>query len=415
MRTLLSFALTAAVAAMAGCGSSSSTGDGSTWGGGASSGTDATSSTGTQGADAPGTIAGTFTTDGVFLRTLHAGANVLLELDSGVERLGAGNSTTPTVSGILPAVDGSGLLYVDKTSGGSARVCRATLPEGKLDMAFGDKGCTPLPVNDLASPIGLRLLPGGGSITVLNPECSNGCPAEQDGFMLVRLDAKGAVVTSFGVAGVAFPHVAKNAQAVSLGMQSSGALVVNSFNAGFALSLVRIKTEDGTLDTTFGTAGFAISPGASGAMVILPNDGIILGGTYNGVYDIEGWTKNGVADSSFAAGGRLELSSLRNPPDQTNENLESLYADAAGRIYLAAEAVTVSQNGLVWKSPFIARLAKDGTVDASFGTAGIVSSFGATPMDDLATGIGEDASGHILFGLRNQQLGGHGHVVVLVP
>jgi hypothetical protein len=414
MRTLLSFALTAAVVAVVGCGSSSSTGNGSTSGGGAGSGTDATSSTGTQGTDPSGTVAGNFTTEGAFLRTLHAGANVLLELDGSVALLGAGNSVTPMVSGVLPAVDGSGLLYVAESSGSPASVCRATLPDGKPDMAFGDKGCTPLPVDYLAHPAGLLRLPGGGSVAVLNPECSNGCPAGQDGFMLVRLDEKGAVVTSFGVAGVAFPNVATNAEALSVGVQSSGALVV-SVNAGFALSLVRIKTEDGTLDTTFGTAGFAASPGGGSAMLVLPSDGIVLGSTYNGIYDLEGWTKNGAVDLAFATGGRFALSTLRNLPDQTDEHLEGLHADAAGHIYLTAESVTNSPNGTVWASPFIARLGANGAVDTSFGQAGIVSSFGPASADNLATGIGEDASGRILLGLRSQQSGNQGDVMVLAP
>lgn len=417
MHQVVSFALAATVLATVACGSSaSSTDNGGTPPGVPEPGTDGGSSGSPPLPDAsgPAPVVETFTLKEHFLHTLRGGADVFLSLDNEVVRLGPSGSTTPTVTGRLAAVDGSGLLYISKASGSAAKVCRATLPDGKADPAFGTGGCMQLPVDYRSFAVGVRPLPGGGSVAVLNPDCSNGCADGKDSFMLVRLDAKGAVVTTFGTAGVAFPSVGKKADALSFGMQASGALVV-SLNGGFALSLVRI-TSDGTLDTTFGTAGFASSPGAGRKLLVLPNDSVLLGSNYNGILDVERWTKDGAADTSFASAGRFKLSELRHPAAKTHDELADLFVDASGRIYVAGEAFDEkAASSAAWSSPFVARLSKDGAIDTTFGQAGIFTAFGAASADKIATGLGEDATGRILVGLENAQSNNRGDVVVVTP
>ncbi|QDV70163.1 Bifunctional hemolysin/adenylate cyclase precursor [Rosistilla carotiformis] len=179
----------------------------------------------------------------------------------------------------------------------------------------------------------------------------------------------GSVVTSFGT-GYAYP--------TSASLQADGKIVVaGSFydiDAGYSVAALARYNIDGTLDTSFGTAGMVttVVAGFSSNIteVTVLADGKILGAGY--VYDYDGlneialfqFNSDGTLDASFGAGnGYVTATGLA---DRSLAN--SMVVQSDGKILVAG----IIGNG--GDSDFaVARYNSDGTLDTSFDGDGVVN------------------------------------------
>jgi uncharacterized delta-60 repeat protein len=184
------------------------------------------------------------------------------------------------------------------------------------------------------------------------------------------------VLTDFGV----------SAQAYSMAVQSDGKIVVAgeaNIDGGDNFELVRYNS-DGTLDASFGTGGkvttdFGLAEQgfsyAQGYSLAIQPDGklVVAGAAYIGTgFDaaLARYESNGALDASFGTGGKV-ITDFRggNATVGLASNwMSSLAVLPDGRILAAGQANIVRGYGFA-----LVRYQSDGTLDASFGTAGEVT------------------------------------------
>ena len=235
--------------------------------------------------------------------------------------------------------------------------------DGSLDTSFGEAGHV---VTSGFDGQGLgATMQADGKIVVAGLIDADTTPR----VAVYRFTADGELDTSFGVGGVA-DTTAPGLGIIPVGVQvqSDGKIVVAGGD-GEDFYVVRLDT-DGSLDATFGDGGVTqvdISnfEQASG-LVILPGGGILVGGLTNtNGYDFAliKLTAAGVLDSAFGDDGVVVT--------QVGSGLDASYSITVqpnGQILQAGYAQ--SSNGVDFA---LVRYAADGTLDADFGTGGIVT------------------------------------------
>jgi uncharacterized delta-60 repeat protein len=140
---------------------------------------------------------------------------------------------------------------------------------------------------------------------------------------------------------------------------------------------------DGTLDPTFGSGGIVTTAfdGIGSSVVVQPDDGkIVVGGTVpGGAMEVARFNPDGALDASFGNAGRA-LISFCSLADNClgGEAVGEVALDAAHRIVIAGYAgdPTVASERFA-----VARLLPDGSLDATFGTAGKVRTRLGNPTD----------------------------------
>jgi uncharacterized delta-60 repeat protein len=124
------------------------------------------------------------------------------------------------------------------------------LPNGRVDTSFGVDGTvvTNFAVNDRPA---IALQPDGKIVVA----CGVGNPSR---FGLARYDARGALDPTFGEGGKIRTRFAHASTAHAVALQADGKIVVAGSSTGdFALARY---ARDGSLDESFGTAGFVTTP-----------------------------------------------------------------------------------------------------------------------------------------------------------
>ena len=217
-------------------------------------------------------------------------------------------------------------------------------------------------------------------------------------FALARYRADGSPDTDFGCAmpgtcpgkvTSALRTIGDRAQAIAL--QADGKIVVTGFITGTGKSDVAVARylPDGTLDTAFNGTGFVTTSigttDAVGHAVALQPDGkiVVAGRGHNGTdYDfaVLRYLANGTLDPSFNGTGVVVT-----PMGGGNDYAHGVAIAAGGRIVVAGFSHNGANNDVA-----VARYLTDGSLDATFGGTGKVTT---------AVGSGDD----------------RGHAVVLQP
>jgi uncharacterized delta-60 repeat protein len=182
--------------------------------------------------------------------------------------------------------------------------------------------------------------------------------------VLVRYDTDGSPDPAFGTDGVVIADLGGNDSASSLGLQSDGKIVV----AGVTSSgnFIARYNSDGTLDSTFGSNGLVVvSPGMSYVrrLAIQDDDKIVVPGALC-CYDfaVIRYHANGSFDTTFGTGGMVGTDF-----DLGTDYAESLAIGPDGKIIVAGWSL----KGYVDLA--LARYNPDGSLDASFGAGGKVT------------------------------------------
>ena len=274
---------------------------------------------------------------------------------------------------------------------------------GSLDTSFGNGGIvtTVFPEGSYAFDVALqpdgKIIAAGTLFIDFNP----GDQSDTD-FALARYNTDGSLDTTFGSGGtVSTDFVGNEDDAFSVLIQPDGKIVaVGSANEGatyYDFAAVRYLS-NGTIDTTFGTAGKVTTDfGARGFdrahSAALQADGRIVAAGFaisaSGIsqnYAVARYTSSGVLDTTFGNGGKTQI--------DFGSCCQSAYAvllQSDGKIVTVGYANTESSD-----SDFLlARLNSTGSLDNTFGIGGKVrTSFG--DLNGGANGAALQSDGKIV-------------------
>lgn len=258
--------------------------------------------------------------------------------------------------------------------------------EGGLDSTFGKGGQVVLDFagdRDTARAVALQqdgkiVVAGGATL-----------PSDSERFGLLRLNPDGTLDPSFGTGGkltTAFPASSADRAGAMLILPDNRILVGgqasrNSATTGVDFALARYLP-GGTLDPSFGSGGQVVTPvgGSSSSDKIyalaLQGNKIIAGG--GDAFAVVRYSADGVLDSSFDASAIA-----------TSGIVHSLATDGQGRVIVAGEQATIST---------VMRLSSNGTADPIFGVGGKITLNLNPGLESRATGVALQLDGKLVVG-----------------
>lgn len=267
----------------------------------------------------------------------------------------------------------------------------AAAQAGTLDPTFGTNGIVATTIQT-ATALALQ---SDGKIVI------GGLGRTNDGDFdaLLRLNTDGSLDTSFGSGGVA--SFAPGILGVfAIAIQSDGKIIAavgNDSDSGggqyiFFTQLARVQS-NGTLDTSFGTAGFTATKSIgftpdsesveSVALALQSNGSILVGSSYSNV--MARFTSSGQLDTTFGTAG---LVNLANAGSNLSEAPAQIAVEKGGKILVAI--------GSVAPTPFaqagtISRYNTNGSLDTTFGT------FGTATSAASASALSQQSDGKIVI------------------
>jgi len=274
-----------------------------------------------------------------------------------------------------------------------------TGPAGTLDPTFGDGGIVVLSYgNETASADAVAIQPDG-KIVVGGVKTKGG-----QGFAVVRLMPNGSLDATFGTAGLVETKVGNTSHVLSaLALQPDGKILIAGYTRfvgqNFDFAVLRYSA-NGTLDPTFGTEGvvltdFGTRTDQAMAMALMTDGRIVVSGqTLSDDLTVADmafarYNPDGSLDTTFGASGRTMVD-VRGTPDQAR----AIALLPGGKILAAG----TSRDPLLSRTDITAvRLNADGSLDTTFGTAGLfVTDFGG-PGSQTAQGAAISATGNIVL------------------
>ncbi|HMT30108.1 MAG TPA: hypothetical protein PKD91_12595 [Bacteroidia bacterium] len=261
--------------------------------------------------------------------------------------------------------NGSGVLFVDMTGGGSQ-------PDQASDFDFDAQG----------------------NIYVVGATRTGGTPLDND-FAVIKVSPNGQLVTSFDGDGKKLFNPTGFAEfATGVRVLSDGKIVFGG-SAGSNVILMKIDST-GALDNTFnGTGSTSISFGSSMDMYGMELDSderIIIAGTiYSSITNsgVARCLQTGLLDSNFGTGGKLNVNI-----GAGNNEVFSLYLLNDDKILIGG-AVEKVANGYDFMA---ARIDTSGSLDLTFNTTGFITQ-NLVPgnVDEFANSMAVTADGRIVL------------------
>ena len=333
-----------------------------------------------------------YNTNGSLDNTFGVGGKVITSLDSSDDR---GNAIAIQANGKI-LVAGQSMhqssygLYSD-----FALVRYNT--NGTLDNTFGSGGKVTTDIDSANDYGNAVVIQPNGKIIVAGQSVTHNWD-----FSLVRYDTTGAVDSTFGINGKVtydfHPGGYAYDYAYSVALQTNGKILVAGTNSDTIsyLALLRYNS-NGTLDNTFGTAGKVCTTfggsGAGGSVVAVQSDKKILvaGSSNAGTYPAFGLVRFdtvGNLDNTFGTGGKV--TTQIGPAGAT---AEAMAIQTDGKIILAGYSYRYN-----YLDDFtVVRYNSNGTLDNTFGTAGIaINDFLNNYTDDGIYGVTLQGDGKIV-------------------
>jgi uncharacterized delta-60 repeat protein len=296
------------------------------------------------------------------------------------------------------AIQPDGKIVAVGESGSGMSIARFNA-NGTLDATFNGSGAA-------------AMLPGSAYAVVVLPNGKimvaghNGNVSNMD-FQIRRYNSNGTLDTTFDTDGIVDTPVGPATDvAYAIAIQPDGKIVVSGradSNPVFVTNygIVRYNS-DGSLDTSFDTDGIVICPGPGNSLTdsvaIQPDGKLVFARTlWNGSqYQVAllRYNSDGSLDSDFGVGGRTSMS--------VGQNVEfvSMALQKDGRIVVSASAYTSNAAGYDF---YVLRYLGDGSLDASFGDAGIAfTPVGAGSSFDIPRAVALQANGKIVVGGKSQ-------------
>ncbi len=215
-------------------------------------------------------------------------------------------------------------------------------------------------------------------------------------FALARYNADGSLDATFGNGGRVLTSLGQPATAEGVVLQVDGKIVVAGtcdFDGTSRFALAR-HNSDGSRDATFGMGGFVTTnfsvADATAADVALQADGkiVVVGAVFFGTQDfaVARYNTDGSLDTTFAGGGQVTTDFAGD-----DDTADAVFIQADGRIVAVGVSMNISMGDT---DVALARYNSDGSLDASFGTGGrVTTNLGA--RDDAADAV-QQADGRIV-------------------
>jgi uncharacterized delta-60 repeat protein len=273
--------------------------------------------------------------------------------------------------------------------------------DGTLDTGFGAEGkvTTNIVSNEIEEALGVAVQADGKIVVVGHTGQAVGGPV----FAVARYNSDGSLDTTFATGGINTGAVL--GRAFDVVIQPVGAelkiLVVGDLNVAGDFAVVRYNS-NGTVDPGFGVGGVVITDvageGDVATNVALDSAGriVVSGGSSTGLNNtsIARYLANGAPDTAFANNGRLAL---------IGKNLGAgLAVQADGSIILAGNLETLLPPA-TQKVFEIMRLTPSGQPDATFGTAGIVTTPVSTRGDSALSVVVQPDGKIVAAGVSSSQ------------
>jgi uncharacterized delta-60 repeat protein len=254
-------------------------------------------------------------------------------------------------------------------------------PSGSLDATFGNNG------EVVTSKVGTKAITGidagtrDTGIAQAGLQSDGKIVAVGNGSYLVRYNSNGSLDTTFGSQGLVVVPSGLSVQSLLIQPSNGDLAVAGSSNSSFALLRY---TPEGGLDPTFGSGGEVVTPAATASItsLALENGDIVAGGSGF----LARYTLSGNLDTTFGAGGIVTIPM----------GLPSLVVQPDGEI--VAVGTTPAPSGYQgiggneeWE---LARYTVNGSLDSTFGSAGIVTS--RINGGDVAEGAALQPNGQIV-------------------
>jgi uncharacterized delta-60 repeat protein len=294
-----------------------------------------------------------------------------------------GRVSTPNIGATAVAIGSDDKIVVTgQASGGSTLAVLRYNPDGSPDTNFGTGGLMSNSFGATLPRARAVAIQSGGKIVVAGTATVGGVRS----FGIGRLNGDGSVDANFGSAGLAMVTIDDDADADALALQSDGAIVVagRSFagsNSHYALARF---AGDGSLDGGFGSGGKVttdiVNPDYAHAVAIQSDGKIVAAGSAHPLLDdfcVVRYNSDGTLDTTFGSGGKV-VTAIHH-----NDNAATAVAIAGGKILAAGSART----DLFDYKFALVRYNGDGSLDSGFGKQGIVeTAFGPDyGQDEVAT------------------------------
>jgi uncharacterized delta-60 repeat protein len=234
------------------------------------------------------------------------------------------------------------------------------LPGGSIDQTYGRGGWAIVDVGGSSGANALVLQPDGKIVLAGTGYGSNYALD----FAAARLNSNGSLDPSFGHGGIATVPIGSYAIANAVVLEPNGQIALGggAVVGQNEFAVARLNA-NGTLDTTFGTNGSTTfnQPGAGWGMVLQGDGKLVLGGQdgTNQAYMATRVLSDGAPDTGFGTNGVLKV------PVGSKAIGDAIAIQPDGKVLLAGSAFT--NTGVA----ATVRLLPDGSLDQSFGSAGI--------------------------------------------
>jgi uncharacterized delta-60 repeat protein len=293
-------------------------------------------------------------------------------------------------SGTAMAVQADGKIVMTGGASDAFQLARFRA-DGQLDTGFGSGGLLRTDLIDNAfvqeTPRAFTIQADGRIVVV--GDTRSGSPFS---FAIARYLADGSLDASFGTGGTVLGGVTGRAFAVAI--QPDGRILVAGDDTATENFRLARYLPDGRLDPSFGSGGQVLTDIAGGPdlarnLVVQPDGAIVVSGTpigNTGPTGVARYLADGRLDGSFGTGGKLLVTAARVG--------EGLALQPDGKLVLVGDIDVAAPSGTTTQFAVV-RLNADGSLDAGFGQAGLVTT-AFTALGDGARAVTLQADGRIL-------------------
>ena len=214
--------------------------------------------------------------------------------------------------------------------------------------------------------------------------------------ILARYNSDGSLDSTFGVDGKVSTDIAGDRDyGKALAIQVDGKIVLGGYSyasPGYKYILVRYNS-DGSLDATFDSDGKVITDisdtGADVNAIAIQSDGkILLAGSASSDFSLVRYNSDGSLDTTFSEDGKVVTDILGG-----YDNIQDFAIHADGKIITVGQAYS----GVISTPIALVRYNGDGSLDATFGDSGIITT-SLSGSDSSAYGLAVLDDGKIIVG-----------------
>ena len=301
---------------------------------------------------------------------------------------------TDEASAICMQTDGKILLAgfsVDTISFNLIVSMSRVMSNGTLDGDFGNNGRVLTPVMSTSAEIESVAVQSDGKILL-----AGSLVMADRKFLLMRYNGDGTIDSTFGSAGIVVTDLQTEEHGYALALGSNGRILMAGYTRNlfedYDLALLQYLPT-GAPDLSFGTNGSAVTDVSGGddhayALAVLPNGKILVVGESDDNVLVTQYEPNGLVDSTFATNGALITSWT-----PMRDNARSIDLQADGKIVVAGAA-----GAGTWYADFgVMRINVDGSLDTTFDGDGFTIT-GFSAYGDYPVGVRVTTDGRIVAG-----------------